>query len=85
MAELKEEIHSNGNTERLTDEIGDILFVLVNLARHLEVDPEGALRHANAKFERRFRAVEAAFDHDLAGVTLDDMEAAWQAAKKNET
>jgi MazG family protein len=85
IAELKEEIESNGNAERLTDEIGDLLFVLVNLARHLEVDPEGALRHANAKFERRFRAVEAAFDHDLAGVSLDEMEAAWQDAKKDES
>jgi ATP diphosphatase len=84
IAELQSEIESNGNKDRMTDEIGDLLFVLVNLARHLEVDPEGALRHANAKFERRFRAVEEAFDHDLAGVSLDCMEAAWQRAKKDE-
>ena len=84
LAEVRSEIESNGNAERLTDEIGDLLFVLVNLARHLKVDPEGALRHANAKFERRFKAVEAAFGHDLAGVTLDEMETAWQAAKKDE-
>jgi ATP diphosphatase len=84
IAELQQEIDSNGNAERLTDEIGDILFVLVNLARHLEVDPEGALRHANTKFERRFRAVERAFDHDLDGVSLEDMEAAWQRAKLDE-
>jgi MazG family protein len=84
IAELQQEIDSGGNSERLTDEIGDILFVLVNLARHLEVDPEGALRHANAKFERRFRAVERAFDHDLDGVSLDQMEAAWQRAKEDE-
>jgi ATP diphosphatase len=84
IAELQHEIESNGNAERLTDEIGDLLFVLVNLARHLEVDPEGALRHANAKFERRFRAVERAFDHDLDGVSLDRMEAAWQRAKEDE-
>jgi ATP diphosphatase len=85
IAELQQEIDSNGDSERLTDEIGDILFVLVNLARHLEVDPEGALRHANAKFERRFRAVERAFDHDLDGVSLDRMEAAWQRAKLDES
>jgi len=84
IAELQQEIDSNGDSERLTDEIGDILFVLVNLARHLEVDPEGALRHANTKFERRFRAVERAFDHDLDGVSLDRMEAAWQRAKLDE-
>ena len=84
LAELQKEIESNGDRERMTDEIGDLLFVLVNLARHLEVDPEGALRHANAKFERRFRAVERAFDHDLDGVSLDRMEAAWQRAKLDE-
>jgi MazG family protein len=84
IAELQEEIDSNGDSERMTDEIGDLLFVLVNLARHLEVDPEGALRHANAKFERRFRAVERAFEHDLDGVSLDQMEAAWQRAKLDE-
>jgi MazG family protein len=84
LAELQDEIETDGDPARMTDEIGDLLFVLVNLARHLEVDPEGALRHANAKFERRFRAVERAFDHDLAGVALDDMEAAWQRAKEDE-
>jgi len=84
IAELQSEIETDGDKERMTDEIGDLLFVLVNLARHLEVDPEGALRHANAKFERRFRAVERAFDHDLAGVSLARMEAAWQRAKKVE-
>jgi ATP diphosphatase len=84
LSELQSEIECNGNKERMTDEIGDLLFVLVNLARHLEVDAEGALRHANAKFERRFRAVERAFDHDLAGVSLDRMEAAWQRAKEDE-
>ena len=84
IAELQQEIDSNGDPERLTDEIGDLLFVLVNLARHLEVDPEGALRHANTKFERRFRAVERAFEYDLDGVSLDQMEAAWQRAKLDE-
>ncbi len=84
IAELQQEIESNGDPERLTDEVGDLLFVLVNLARHLEVDPEGALRHANTKFERRFRAVERAFDHRLDGVSLDQMEAAWQRAKLDE-
>ena len=84
LAELQKEIDSNGDRERMTDEIGDLLFVLVNLARHLEVDPEGALRHANAKFERRFRAVERAFDHDLDGVSLDRMETACQHAKLDE-
>ena len=73
-----------GDRVQAEEELGDLLFTCVNLARHLEVDPEGALRHANTKFERRFRAVERAFDHDLDGVSLDQMEAAWQRAKLGE-
>ncbi len=84
LAELQEEMEAGGDPGRMADEIGDLLFVLVNLARHLKVDPEGALRHANAKFERRFGAVERAFGHDLAGVSLARMEAAWQRAKEDE-
>jgi ATP diphosphatase len=85
VSELKEEIATEGDQERLEDEIGDLLFAAVNLARHLDVDPESALRHANAKFERRFRAVEESFGGDLGGVTLDEMEAAWQAAKRDKS
>ena len=82
LAEIKDEIENSGPPARLEDEIGDLLFVVVNLARHLKVDPESALRHANAKFEHRFHQVEAAFPKGLEGVSLDQMEAAWQAAKK---
>ena len=56
-----------------------------HVARHLGVDPEAALRHANAKFERRFHAVEASFVDDgldIAEATLDEMETRWQTAKK---
>jgi nucleoside triphosphate diphosphatase len=60
------------------DELGDLLFAVVNLARHLNVDPEAALREANRKFERRFRAIEN--DPAFAG-DLDAKEAIWQAAK----
>jgi ATP diphosphatase len=87
VAELKTEIEDEAAPERVADELGDLLFALVNLARHLEVDPESALRHANAKFERRFRAVEARFDargQELAEASLEDLEAAWQAAKAAE-
>jgi len=82
IAEIKEEITNDSPPERLEDEIGDLLFVVVNLARHLKVDPESALRRTNAKFEYRFHQVEAAFPKGLEGASLDEMEAAWQAAKK---
>ncbi|WP_156678740.1 nucleoside triphosphate pyrophosphohydrolase [Sphingomonas profundi] len=61
------------------DEIGDLLFAVVNWARHLGIDPEAALRQANAKFERRFRAIETA--PDFAGLPLDDKERLWREAK----
>jgi ATP diphosphatase len=68
-------------------ELGDLLFALVNLARRLEVDPEGALRQTNAKFERRFRRIEALLAAD--GRTpdqssLEEMEEFWQQAKREE-
>jgi ATP diphosphatase len=73
--------------EAVAEEFGDLLFVVANLARHLRVDPEAALRAANAKFTRRFRAIEAALaaegrrpeDSDLA-----EMDALWNAAKAAE-
>jgi ATP diphosphatase len=87
LSEIKEEIESGSNPERVEDEIGDLLFVVVNLARHLQVDPESALRHANGKFERRFRAMEQALttaDQSFEQHSLEDMEAAWQAVKRDE-
>ncbi len=65
--------------------MGDLLFSVVNLARHLGVDAEVALTAANRKFERRFRAMEAGIEGrgaDLGEMTLDEMESEWQAAKK---
>lgn len=73
--------------EKLEEEVGDLLFAVANLARHLKVDPEKALRSANAKFVRRFRAIEAglaARGKTPAEATLDEMEALWQAAKHSE-
>ncbi len=64
------------------DELGDVLFSLVNVARKLDIDADAALRRANAKFDRRFRAVEEA--GDLGTMSLDMMEAHWQAAKATE-
>ena len=72
---------------RVADELGDLLFVLVNLARRLEVDPEGAIRGANAKFERRFHRIEALLalqGRTPTDATLEEMEALWQQAKREE-
>ncbi len=72
---------------RIEDEVGDLLFAVANLARHLSVDPDSALRRANAKFERRFRAIEtrlAAAGRTLAEASLEEMEVAWNAAKADE-
>ena len=68
--------------DELEEEIGDLLFSVVNWARHQGVDPEAALRTANAKFERRFRAMEANSGRDLSGLSLDALEERWQAAKR---
>ena len=65
------------------EELGDLLFSVVNLARHLKIDPEEALRTANRKFETRFRAIEAT--PGFADCTLDEMEARWQAVKASGT
>jgi ATP diphosphatase len=72
--------------DRLEDEIGDVLFVCANLARHAKVDVGGALRRANRKFERRFRAMEAlaAAEGGLAGKTLDAQDRYWNLAKAAE-
>jgi nucleoside triphosphate diphosphatase len=85
-AELRAEL-AEADQARLQDEVGDLLFVLANLARKLELDPEECLRNANAKFERRFRGVEQRLA--AQGLTptesgLEAMEAEWQAVKAGE-
>lgn len=74
-----------GSHDAIEAEIGDLLFSLVNLCRHLRVDPETALERTNAEFERRFRVIEAgitAEGRQLAETPLDELEARWQAAKR---
>jgi MazG family protein len=78
---------ATGNAAQIEDEIGDLLFVVVNIARFLKVDPEQALRKANSKFRRRFSHVEeglAARGKTPQQASIDEMEALWQAAKHSE-
>ena len=76
------EVDAADNLHERVDEIGDLLFAVVNWARKLGVDPEGALHQATAKFERRFRAMEAEAGEAFPGLTLDQMEALWQQVKR---
>jgi ATP diphosphatase len=66
--------------EMVEEEVGDLLFAVVNFARHLKIDPEEALRNANRKFEKRFRAIEQA--PGFSAMSLDEMEALWVEAKR---
>jgi len=68
----------------LEDEMGDILFAAVNLARKLDIEPEASLRHATEKFERRFRRVEMLAAEHLAGAELEALETLWQQVKREE-
>jgi nucleoside triphosphate diphosphatase len=83
IAEVEAEI-ANGSAQTLSGEVGDLLFTAVNLARHLKVDPEAALRGANAKFERRFAHIESRLAEDgrtPESASLDEMESLWAEAK----
>jgi nucleoside triphosphate diphosphatase len=86
VAELRAELPA-GDPVRLADEVGDLLFVLANLARKLDLDPETCLRQANHKFSSRFRKMEQAADiagKSLSEMSLEQMEQQWQNVKRNE-
>jgi ATP diphosphatase len=89
-AELRAELPSaiaEADRARLQDEVGDLLFVLANLARKLDLDAEACLRHANRKFARRFAAIETRLADEgrtPSDATLAEMEAGWQEAKRAE-
>jgi MazG family protein len=83
VAEIEAEM-AEGDRDRLEDEIGDLLFAAANLARKLDVEPETALRRATAKFERRFKEVEALAAKRGVGRDLDALEALWQEVKGDE-
>jgi MazG family protein len=84
MEEIRHEIDVDAPHDRLEDEMGDVLFACVNLARKLNIDPERALKRANGKFERRFHHIERQL-HAVGRApdtsTLAEMEALWQDAK----
>ena len=87
--ELDEVLEAMADNDQpaIEEEIGDLLFVVVNLARHLKVDPESALRGANAKFDRRFRFIEQALrdtHRPIEDCTLEDLDALWGEAKRQE-
>lgn len=86
LAELRAEI-ARDETERIADELGDLLFTLVNVARQLKVDPEDALRRMTGRFATRFRHIEehaAATGRSLEDLPLEEMESVWQRAKREQ-
>ena len=90
LAELEEELDglARGEVDRARDELGDVLFVLANIARHLGIEPETALQRSNAKFQRRFEAMEAAAaarGQSLRELSLAEQDALWDDVKRAET
>ena len=83
IGELREALHS-GSQDKVADELGDLIFALVNIGRHVKADPEEALRSTNTKFRRRFNYIETSLQRSnetLEAATLERMEELWQAAK----
>ncbi len=86
IGELREALHG-GQKEKMKDELGDLIFALVNIGRHVGADPEDAVRGTNTKFRNRFRYIEAELEkagESLDAATLERMEELWQAAKTDE-
>jgi MazG family protein len=81
-AEIEAELEAEPERARIAEEVGDLLFTVVNLARHLKVDPEMALRDANGKFRRRFRLMEESSAEPLERLSLENLEELWTAAKR---
>lgn len=79
--ELAAEVDAGAPPARIEDELGDLLFVVANLARHLDVDPEKALRGTNEKFVRRFWHIEETLGERLGDASLEEMDALWDEAK----
>ena len=84
VVEELEEVRAATSEAEREEEVGDLLFAVVNLARHLNIDPEDALRKGNYKFERRFRAMEDMAGNGFVAASLEEKEELWQAAKRQE-
>jgi MazG family protein len=87
LGEIEEVIEHSADRDHLQEEIGDLLFACTNLARHRQVDPEAALRAANAKFERRFRGIEARLaetERTPQQASLREMDELWEQVKREE-
>ncbi len=87
IGELEVEVVNNDSRQKIAEEYGDLLFVMANLARHLDLDPETALRDANAKFERRFKGIEQRLrdrGQKPEDCNLDQLDAEWNAVKATE-
>jgi uncharacterized protein YabN with tetrapyrrole methylase and pyrophosphatase domain len=82
--EIEAEVAAGRSYDAIEGELGDLLFTIVNLARHLRVNPELALRRTNAKFRRRFAAMEQASDRALNDLSAAELEALWEQAKQRE-
>jgi ATP diphosphatase len=82
IAEELAELDEAATAEARASELGDLLFSVVNYARHLDIDPEAALREASARFEQRFRKVEEIADKPLKDMSIEALEALWQRAKR---
>ena len=86
-AELVEAYSDRSDQDHVKEEFGDLLFVMANLGRHMKIDPEEALRGANAKFERRFKGVEEKLQNlgkSTDDSTLEEMDALWDSVKQDE-
>ena len=89
LEELKEAMHAPETVgkEKVQEEFGDLLFVMANLARHLKIDPESAVRTANKKFVDRFGYIEQAYKYEkekMQAASLEEMDALWDEAKMHE-
>ena len=87
MSELQAEVEKGSPRERVKDELGDLLFALVNYSRFIHVNPDDALEHTNKKFKGRFEYIEQKAreqGRSLLDMSLNEMEGYWQEAKRNE-